>query len=111
MIALGGGAVESEEVRAALGGHVCVWCEVDEEIAWERASRDSERPLAADRDRVRRAASPRARPLYESLARAILPADARDAAAEAAPWLAAMRSPARHADDLGRVGERRPTRL
>ena len=87
VIALGGGAVESEEVRATLGGHVCVWCEVDEETAWERASRDSERPLAADRDQFARRFAARA-PLYEGLARAILPANARDAAAEAAPAIA-----------------------
>ncbi len=78
-------------MRAALGGHVCVWCEVDEETAWERASRDSERPLAADRDQFARRFAARA-PLYEGLARAILPANARDAAAEAAPWIAALRA-------------------
>ena len=62
VLALGGGAVESERVREALAGHLCVWCRVDEELAWERASRDDERPLAADRDgfarRFARARSP-----------------------------------------------------
>ncbi|MGZ5334056.1 MAG: bifunctional shikimate kinase/3-dehydroquinate synthase [Solirubrobacterales bacterium] len=91
VVALGGGAVESEEVRAALGGHLCVWCEVDEETAWERASRDSERPLAADREQFARRFAARA-PLYEGHARAILPANARDAAGEAAPWIAALRA-------------------
>jgi shikimate kinase/3-dehydroquinate synthase len=90
VMALGGGAVESEEIREALTGHVCVWCRVDEEVAWERASRDGERPLAADREGFGRRFAERA-PLYESLARAILPANAREAAGAAAPWLAAMR--------------------
>lgn len=91
VLALGGGAVESERVREALAAHLPVWCEVDEETAWERATRDEERPLAADRGAFAERLARRA-PVYESLARAILPADARDAAAEAAPWLAAMRA-------------------
>ncbi len=90
VLALGGGAVESERVRAALGGHLCVWCAVDEETAWERASRDEERPLAADRGEFSRRFAARA-PLYESRARASLPANARETAGAAAPWLAAMR--------------------
>jgi 3-dehydroquinate synthetase/shikimate kinase len=93
VLALGGGSVESEAVRSALAGHLCVWCRVDEQTAWERASRDGERPLAADRDGFGRRFAER-RPLYESLARAILPARAREAAAGAAPWLAAMREAA-----------------
>ncbi len=91
VIALGGGAVESEGVREALAGHLCVWCRVDEETAWERASRNDERPLAADREGFSQRFAER-RPLYESLARAILPPDAREAARRAAPWLAAMRA-------------------
>jgi shikimate kinase / 3-dehydroquinate synthase len=91
VLGLGGGAVESERVRAALADHLCVWCRVDEELAWDRASRDDDRPLAADREGFRRRFAER-QPLYESLARAILPGNARDAAAGAAPWLAAMRS-------------------
>ena len=49
VVALGGGAIESERVREALAGHLAVWCQVDEQTAWERASSDDERPLAADR--------------------------------------------------------------
>jgi len=90
VLALGGGAVESERVREALATHLCVWCRVDEEVAWERASRNTERPLAADESEFRRRYAAR-QPLYESLARAILPSDAREAAHDAAPWLAAMR--------------------
>jgi 3-dehydroquinate synthetase/shikimate kinase len=88
VVALGGGAVESERVRRALAEHMPVWCDVDEEVAWERAS-GSGRPLAADREEFSRRFA-RRRPLYESLARVILPSHARDAADAAAPWLAAM---------------------
>ncbi len=91
IVALGGGAIESERVREALAGHLPVWCRVDEQTAWDRASSDDERPLAADRGAF--AARLEARePLYEAAARAILPSGAREAAAQAAPWLAAMRT-------------------
>jgi shikimate kinase/3-dehydroquinate synthase len=88
VVALGGGAIESEAVRRALGDHMPIWCDVDEEIAWQRAS-GSDRPLATDRAEFSERFAGR-RPLYESLARVILPSAARDAAAAAAPWLAAM---------------------
>jgi shikimate kinase / 3-dehydroquinate synthase len=88
VVALGGGAIENPGVRAALAEHMPVWCDVDEETAWERAS-GSDRPLAANREEFA-ARFDRRRPIYESLARAILPANARDAAGPAAPWLAAM---------------------
>ncbi len=88
VVALGGGAIESDRVRGALAEHMPVWCDVEEEIAWERAS-GSDRPLAADRDEFSERFAGR-RPIYESLARAILPSEARVAAERAAPWLAAM---------------------
>src|SRR3954465_10287502 len=87
VVALGGGAIESEAIRRALGEHMPVWCDVDEEVAWERAS-GSDRPLAVDRQEFSERFANR-RPTYESLARAILPSAARDAAGPAAPWLAA----------------------
>ncbi len=90
VIALGGGAVESERVREALADHVCAWCRVDERLAWERAE-NSGRPLAADRDEFSRRFERRA-PLYREVSRAILPDAGREVGAEAAPWLAAMRA-------------------
>jgi shikimate kinase / 3-dehydroquinate synthase len=87
VVALGGGAVESEAVREALREHLPVWCDVDEETAWQRAQ-GSGRPLAVDRGEFSQRFAER-RPLYESLARAILPAEAGKAAAAAAPWLVA----------------------
>src|SRR4051794_17075948 len=88
VVALGGGAIESDAIRRALGAHMPVWCDVDEEIAWGRAS-GSGRPLAVDRVEFAERFANR-RPIYESLARAILPSAARDAAGAAAPWLAAL---------------------
>jgi shikimate kinase/3-dehydroquinate synthase len=90
VVSLGGGAVERIAVRRALAQHLPVWCDVNEEIAWDRAS-GSGRPLAADRDEFSRRFEAR-RPVYASLARAILPSAARDAGRPAAPWLAAMQS-------------------
>ena len=89
VISLGGGAIESEPVRDALGDHVTAWCRVDEETAWDR-SVDTGRPLAADRGEFSRRLAER-EPLYESSARAILPEGGREIGAAAGPWLAAMR--------------------
>ncbi|MDQ2897977.1 MAG: shikimate kinase, partial [Actinomycetota bacterium] len=50
VLALGGGAITSAAVRAALADHLAVWIDVDLETAWQR-SRGGDRPLAADRDR------------------------------------------------------------
>jgi shikimate kinase/3-dehydroquinate synthase len=90
VVSLGGGAVERVAVQRALAQHLPVWCDVDEEIAWERTS-GSGRPLAKDREEFSLLFEAR-RPIYEKLARAILPSEARKAAQEAAPWLAAMQS-------------------
>jgi shikimate kinase / 3-dehydroquinate synthase len=88
VVALGGGAVERVAVQRALAQHLPVWCDVEEEVAWERAS-GSGRPLAVDRTEFSELFD-RRRPTYEKLARAILPSEARAAADAAAPWLAAM---------------------
>lgn len=89
VISLGGGAVESERVREALRRHVATWCRVDEDAAWER-SRDTGRPLAVDRDGF--AARYRVRlPLYEEVARVVLPEGGAEAGQAVAPWLSAVR--------------------
>jgi shikimate kinase/3-dehydroquinate synthase len=72
VIALGGGAVKSERVRERLTDHVCVYLEIDPELAWSRVS-DSGRPLARDRGRFVELHAER-KPLYESVSRATLPA-------------------------------------
>jgi len=90
VVSFGGGAVESEPIREALASHITAWCRVDEEVAWKR-SQDTGRPLAADRDEFARRHAARL-PLYEQVARAVLPQGGREAGAESAPWLAALRS-------------------
>jgi shikimate kinase/3-dehydroquinate synthase len=72
VIALGGGAVTSPAVRERLANHLCIYMEVEPEAAWDRA-RESERPLARDREAFLALLAERT-PLYESVARAIVPA-------------------------------------
>jgi shikimate kinase/3-dehydroquinate synthase len=72
VIALGGGAVLSDSVRERLADHLCIYMEVEPETAWERV-RESPRPLARDRTSFLELLSQRA-PLYESVARAVVPA-------------------------------------
>jgi shikimate kinase / 3-dehydroquinate synthase len=90
VVSLGGGAVTSERVRESLRDHVAVWCQVDRDSAWERASRDARRPLAREERSFRRLYEQRL-PLYEEVARAVLPEGGRDVGAAAAPWLDALR--------------------
>ena len=63
VVSLGGGAVERVAVQRALAQHLPVWCDVDEDIAWERAS-GSGRPLAMDRTEFSELFE-RRRPTYE----------------------------------------------
>jgi shikimate kinase / 3-dehydroquinate synthase len=91
-IALGGGSVISERVRAALAGHVRILLDVDPQTAWERvhgAPDGAERPLARDReDFLSLHASRRA--LYEELADAILTDLPIGGVARTAPALRAL---------------------
>jgi shikimate kinase/3-dehydroquinate synthase len=48
VLALGGGALQSQRIRAAIASHLVVWIDVDAETAWARCDR-SGRPLARDR--------------------------------------------------------------
>jgi shikimate kinase / 3-dehydroquinate synthase len=89
VIALGGGAVQSERVRDALAGHTVVHLEVEAEDAWRRASGKG-RPLARDPGRFEQLQRDR-RPLYESVAHAVLPPADRDAPRRALPALLALR--------------------
>lgn len=87
-IALGGGSVLSERVRAALGRHVVVWLQVDAREAWRRIAR-SDRPLANNADDVARLLDERL-PFYESLADAIVPPGDRGLIARTMPSLLAL---------------------
>lgn len=90
IVALGGGAVESERVRAALGDCFTVWCPISETAAWERC-RNGERPLARNRAEFAARFERRA-PLYEDLADAILTDGGERVGRAAAPWLRAAAS-------------------
>ena len=70
VLALGGGAVESETVRERLRRHLCVHIDVDPAEAWRRCE-GSVRPLARDRERFDELHARRA-PLYASVSRAFL---------------------------------------
>jgi shikimate kinase / 3-dehydroquinate synthase len=87
-IALGGGSVLSERVRAALRRHVVVWLQVDAAQVWGRIAR-SDRPLASSADDVAGLLEERL-PLYEQLADAILPPADRGLAGRAMPSLRAL---------------------
>jgi 3-dehydroquinate synthetase/shikimate kinase len=70
-IALGGGALQSARVRAALQRHTVVLLDVDLETAWRRAN-GSGRPLARDRAAFEALFHDRA-PVYSAAADAVLP--------------------------------------
>jgi shikimate kinase / 3-dehydroquinate synthase len=72
-VALGGGAIGSERVRAALAGARVVWLDVEVDQAWERVSDSAgTRPLARDPQRFEALYEQR-RPQYEELADVIVP--------------------------------------
>jgi shikimate kinase / 3-dehydroquinate synthase len=78
VIALGGGSVLSERVRAALEPHLTVLLDIDTQAAWRRAGASAssgreKRPLASDREAFDKLHASRLS-LYEGLADAILPA-------------------------------------
>jgi shikimate kinase / 3-dehydroquinate synthase len=87
-IALGGGSVLSERVRAALDRHVVVWLQVGAEDAWARIA-GSDRPLATDAGDVAHLLAERL-PHYEALADAIIPSGDREIASRAMPSLLAL---------------------
>ncbi|MEA2468058.1 MAG: shikimate kinase / 3-dehydroquinate synthase [Thermoleophilaceae bacterium] len=89
VIALGGGALESERVREALRPHTVVHLVVDPDDAWRRASGKG-RPLARDAGRFRELYEQR-RPLYDSIADAVLPPADRGAPLRALPALQGLR--------------------
>jgi shikimate kinase / 3-dehydroquinate synthase len=87
-IALGGGSVLSERIRAALERHVVVWLQVDPREAWRRIAR-SNRPLATSAEDVARLLDERLA-FYESLADAVVPMADRDVVSRALPALQAL---------------------
>jgi shikimate kinase/3-dehydroquinate synthase len=85
---LGGGALHSERIRAALRRHTTVLLDVDVNVAWERAAGRG-RPLARDPQEFRDLYVTR-RPLYMSAADVVLPADRRDRIDDALPSILAL---------------------
>jgi len=84
-IALGGGSVLSEQIRAALDRHVVVWLQVEPQQAWARVAR-SDRPLARSREEVERLFERRL-PVYTALADAVVPPGDRGLISRAMPSL------------------------
>ncbi len=87
-IALGGGSVLSERVRAALGRHTVVLLEVDAATAWKRIE-GTERPLATCEADVERLLAERL-PLYGQLADAVVPMADKLVVARALPAIQAL---------------------
>jgi shikimate kinase/3-dehydroquinate synthase len=87
-IALGGGSVLSERIRAALDRHVVVWLQVDARESWRRIAH-SDRPLATNAEDVARLMAVR-EPLYELLADAVIPVGDRAIVSRALPALLAL---------------------
>jgi shikimate kinase/3-dehydroquinate synthase len=89
VVALGGGAVLSEHVRAALHRHTTVLLEVDPDTAWARAAGQG-RPLARDVEGFRRRYDERLA-VYEALADAFLPQAPPGVAGRALPALRTLK--------------------
>jgi shikimate kinase/3-dehydroquinate synthase len=87
-IALGGGSVLSERIRAGLGRHLVVWLEIDAPEAWRRIE-GTERPLATSPGDVERLLAERL-PLYEELADAIVPMSDIEAVGRALPAIQSL---------------------
>ncbi len=87
-IALGGGSILSERIRAALERHVVVWLRVDAQESWRRIAH-SDRPLATNAEDVARLMEVR-EPLYEELADAVIPVGDRAIVSRALPALIAL---------------------
>jgi 3-dehydroquinate synthase len=85
VIALGGGALQSEQVRAELDRHVVVLVDIDLETAWARAH-DHGRPLARDRADFEARYHARA-PVYDAAASAVVPGTRTSAVKRALPAL------------------------
>jgi shikimate kinase / 3-dehydroquinate synthase len=85
VIALGGGAVQSERVRDALTPHTVVHLEIGTDDAWRRASNKG-RPLARDPLRFEQLHRDRGA-LYEAVADAVIPPADRDVLRRALPFL------------------------
>jgi shikimate kinase / 3-dehydroquinate synthase len=71
IVSLGGGALTSARLRAALADHRVVWIDIDPETAWTRAAGRG-RPLARDRDAFTALHAGR-EPVYSAAADVVVP--------------------------------------
>jgi shikimate kinase/3-dehydroquinate synthase len=85
VLALGGGAVTSPQIRDALAAHRVIWLDVDPQTAWARVS-GTDRPLAREQAGFERLHAER-EPLYAALADAVLPATRTDHISQILPAL------------------------
>jgi len=92
VISLGGGAVGSERIRAALERHTVVLLDVDTATAWHRAG--GRRPLARDRAAFEALHAAR-RPLYDGIAHVVLTDSSREVVRRAVPAMLARPDGAR----------------
>jgi shikimate kinase/3-dehydroquinate synthase len=88
VIALGGGALQSEAVRAELERHTVVLVDIDLDTAWARAH-DHGRPLARDRAEFEARYHARA-PVYDAAASAVVPGTRTSTVQSALPALQAI---------------------
>jgi shikimate kinase/3-dehydroquinate synthase len=88
VISLGGGAIGSEAVRAALAEQLVIWLDVDPETAWRRAQATA-RPLARSRPEFERLYVER-EPLYAGLADVRVPAERSQSMAQVLEALEAL---------------------
>ena len=88
VVALGGGTVESDRVRAALADHTVVHLDVPLDVAWSRAHGKG-RPLAQDREAFDALFARRA-VVYEAVADAVVLAPSSDAVRRARPSFDAL---------------------
>jgi shikimate kinase/3-dehydroquinate synthase len=80
VVALGGGALGSERVRAALAGHLVAWVDIDPDTAWRRCQ-GTGRPLATDRARFEQLYVDR-EPVYAAAADVVVPHERSEAMGE-----------------------------
>jgi shikimate kinase/3-dehydroquinate synthase len=88
VIALGGGALQSEAVRIELERHTVVLVDIDLDTAWARAH-DHGRPLARDRAEFEARYHARA-PVYDAVANAVVPGTRTSSVRRALPALRAI---------------------
>jgi shikimate kinase len=102
VVALGGGAVESDRTRAALAGAPVVFLSAGPQTALRRVGTGEDRPLlAGDAETRLRELVARRRPLYASVARFTVVTDARDAAEVAASVAALVTTAGRSTASAG----------